>query len=80
MSNDLLEPGKKIKPIIDLDSVKKLVENLFPFKVIKIIEIDSYDDRNYLIEIDPIFHEHGSEFVFKISNSLDTSCPGLIGE
>ncbi|XP_053211425.1 hydroxylysine kinase-like [Panonychus citri] len=73
-----LEPGEKIKPNIDIDSAEKLVDKLFNFKVIKIIEIDSYDDRNYLIEIESDFHDHGKKFVLKITNSLDSSFPRLI--
>lgn len=72
--NKLLEPGQKVKPNIESNEVIRVAQDKFQIKVKTISELDSYDDRNYLITTN-----NDKKFVFKISNFLDSSSPGLIG-
>lgn len=78
MAEGILKPGKRIKPFLELDAAKKLVEKLYDVKIKKISELDSYDDRNYKVETVVAYKEFGNQFVFKITNTLDSSIPGLI--
>lgn len=49
MADAALEPGKVIKPIIDHEEVKLLVERLYGISVLELTELDGYDDKNYKI-------------------------------
>lgn len=71
----LLNPGQKVKPVIKHGEVLKIVQQLYKINVASIVELNSYDDRNFLIQSDT-----GPRYVFKISNYLDSSTPGLIGK
>ena len=71
----LLEPGQKLKPSICNDEVVGIIQDLYRQQVTGITELNSYDDRNFLIQTDG-----GAKFIFKISNFLDSSTPGLIGK
>ena len=73
--NKLLEPGQKLKPSIKSDEVIQIIVDLYQIQVVEISELNSYDDRNFFIK-----SNDGKKYVFKISNYLDSSCPGLIGE
>ncbi|XP_063633629.1 hydroxylysine kinase [Cydia splendana] len=78
MAENILEPGKVIKPIINHDEVKLLVERLYGISVLELTELNSYDDKNYKIIEDPNVKnplitnhsEHG--YVLKITNSMDS--------
>lgn len=79
-----LEPGKVIRPIIDHESVKLLVERLYGISVLELTELNGYDDKNYKIIEDPNVKnplitkhcEHG--YVLKIMNSMDTQNPAVV--
>lgn len=74
----VLEPGTVIRPVIDHDSVKLLAERLYGISVLELVELNSYDDKNYKIIEDPNVKnplitkhsEHG--YVLKIMNSMDS--------
>lgn len=75
---NLLEPGKVIKPIIDHDGVKLLVERLYGISALELIELNGYDDKNYKIVEDPnvknplITNPSPHGYVLKIMNSMDS--------
>lgn len=74
----VLEPGKQIKPKIDEEGVKLLVERLYGISVLEMVELNSYDDRNYKIVEDPnvknplITNHCPDGYVLKIMNSMDS--------
>ncbi|CAG9792288.1 unnamed protein product [Diatraea saccharalis] len=73
-----LEPGKVIKPIIDHEGVKLLVERLYGISVLELVELNGYDDKNYKIVEDPnvknplITNHCPNGYVLKIMNSMDS--------
>ncbi|KAL0810682.1 hypothetical protein ABMA28_010012 [Loxostege sticticalis] len=75
---NLLEPGKVIKPIIDHDGVRLLVERLYGISALELIELNGYDDKNYKIVEDPnvknplITNPSPHGYVLKIMNSMDS--------
>lgn len=73
--NKLLSPGQKLKPVVESDEVLQIVKTLYNINIESITELNSYDDRNFLIQSNT-----GQRYVFKISNYLDSSTPDLIGE
>ncbi|XP_047036807.1 hydroxylysine kinase [Helicoverpa zea] len=79
-----LEPGAVIRPIIDHEGVKLLVERLYGISVLELTELNGYDDKNYKIAEDPnvknplitSHSEHG--YVLKIMNSMDSQDVGVV--
>ncbi|KAJ6646077.1 Hydroxylysine kinase [Pseudolycoriella hygida] len=77
-SDEILQPGKKIKPEITEAEATKLAERLYGIVAKDITELISYDDRNFLIHSDrniknpiiPNYWEPG--YVLKIHNTLDS--------
>ena len=73
-----LEPGKVIRPIIDHEGVKLLVERLYGISVLELTELNGYDDKNYKIIEDPnvknplITNHCPHGYVLKIMNSMDS--------
>lgn len=51
-SDEILQPGKKIKPEISEAEAIKLAERLYGIVTKDISELNSYDDRNFLIHSD----------------------------
>lgn len=49
--SDVLQPGAQIKPVLSVAEAKNLVESIFGICVVKIKELDAYDDKNYFIEV-----------------------------
>ncbi|CAK1547570.1 unnamed protein product [Leptosia nina] len=80
----ILQPGTVIKPIIDQDGVKLLVERLYGISVLELIELNGYDDKNYKIVEDPnvknpLITNHSSHgYVLKIMNSMDSQNVSLV--
>uniref|UniRef100_A0A182VPQ2 Hydroxylysine kinase n=1 Tax=Anopheles minimus TaxID=112268 RepID=A0A182VPQ2_9DIPT len=74
-----LKPGSQIKPVVTEEEVRKLAERLYGIIVLEMCELDSYDDRNFMIQADsyvknPILKTISpSGYVMKIANSLDSS-------
>lgn len=48
----ILQPGKKIKPEVTESDAIKLAERLYGIVTKDIVELNSYDDRNFLIHSD----------------------------
>ncbi|XP_063834248.1 hydroxylysine kinase [Ostrinia nubilalis] len=77
-ATSLLEPGKEIRPVIDHDGVKLLVERLYGISALELVEMDGYDDKNYKIVEDlnvknPLITNHSPHgYVLKIMNSMDS--------
>ncbi|XP_060063935.1 hydroxylysine kinase-like [Ylistrum balloti] len=81
MSEDertVINPGEVIRPNVDLDLVSTLVKRLYDLDVTEGKELNSYDDRNYLITVSmETANEHIKNvcfhgYVLKVLNSLDS--------
>ncbi|XP_055632177.1 hydroxylysine kinase [Toxorhynchites rutilus septentrionalis] len=75
---ETLKPGSKIRPIVTEEGVRKLAERLYGIIVLEMCELDSYDDKNFLIQADrhiknPILKTVSPNgYVLKIANTLDS--------
>lgn len=75
---ETLKPGSQIRPTVSEDDVRKLAQRLYGITVLEMCELDSYDDRNFMIQADsyvknPILKSiNTSGYVMKIANSLDS--------
>ncbi|XP_058812415.1 hydroxylysine kinase [Topomyia yanbarensis] len=73
-----LKPGSKIRPIVTEEDVRKLAERLYGIIILEMCELDSYDDKNYLIQADRLIKNpilktvSPNGYVLKIANSLDS--------
>ena len=74
----ILQPGQVIKPQTNDDTARHLVEKLYGLKVKSVKELDSYDDRNYMVTVE---QEHNNPYIekvdpngyiLKILNSMDS--------
>lgn len=80
---NLLEIGTDIKPDCSEEDVNIILTTLFGLEKCTIKELDGYDDKNYFVSpkinknpnIGSIW-PHG--YVMKVTNSLDSSLPGMI--
>lgn len=50
--NNILKPGTKIRPIISEEEAVRFAERLYGITTKEITELKSYDDRNFLIQVD----------------------------
>ena len=48
---ELLEPGMSIQPNLNLEAAISLVQRLYGFKVVKIRQLNGYDDKNYHVQV-----------------------------
>ncbi|KAJ8924242.1 hypothetical protein NQ315_007034 [Exocentrus adspersus] len=79
-AGDILKPGVDIKPVISLEAISELISSLYGFKVLKITEINGYDDKNYHVIVDKDSKQINPNvgkvceqgYVLKIVNSLDS--------
>ena len=62
------------RPPLNVEYTKTLVKNLYGYEVSKIKELNGYDDRNFYIQTNEL-----KEFIVKITNSDESSEPGLLG-
>ena len=74
------------KPMIPKDFIKDIVLRLYGINVIGWKELNSYDDKNYHIQIDPNINNnkyidrlHQPGYVLKVLNSNDSKNPVMIG-
>uniref|UniRef100_A0A182QZM0 Hydroxylysine kinase n=1 Tax=Anopheles farauti TaxID=69004 RepID=A0A182QZM0_9DIPT len=78
-AQETLKPGSQIRPTVTEDEIRKLAERLYGIIVLEMCELDSYDDRNFMIQADsyvknPILKSiNTSGYVMKIANSLDSN-------
>lgn len=65
--DEILQPGTKIKPEITETEVIKLAERLYGIVTKDITELNSYDDRNFLIHSDrSVKYRNDHDFSFII--------------
>lgn len=75
---ETLKPGSKIRPVVTEEEVRKLLERLYGIIVLEMGEMDSYDDKNFLIQADtliknPILKTYcPNGYVLKVANTLDS--------
>ncbi|XP_068624119.1 hydroxylysine kinase [Battus philenor] len=78
VASAVLTPGAAIRPQIDHEGVRLLVERLYGISVLELTELAGYDDRNYRITEDPnvknplIPQPSAHGYVLKIMNSMDS--------
>lgn len=65
---EILQPGKKIRPEITESEAIKLAERLYGIVTKDITELNSYDDRNFLIHSDRLV-----EYIIQRNKSYDRS-------
>ncbi|CAD5115365.1 DgyrCDS4344 [Dimorphilus gyrociliatus] len=83
--SEVLEVGQIIKPATTKDMAKYLVEKLYGIKTTNITELNSYDDRNYLIEVEPSHsNPHlgklDEKYLLKVLNCMDSKKNHFLGE
>ncbi|XP_047501616.1 hydroxylysine kinase-like [Penaeus chinensis] len=77
-ANGLLQPGQIIRPMLKKTEVPALVAKLYGLTVVSVKELNSYDDKNYFIQVQPkIDNPHMTDlcphgYVVKVTNSLDS--------
>ena len=69
--------GEVIRPQVSVAAAQRLVENLYGLTVTKIKELDSYDDRNFKVEVSSSKNPHivsvsPHGYTLKILNSKDS--------
>lgn len=68
-----LHPGTSIRPILDLKTVEKLVEDYYDFRVVNVVELNGYDDKNFHVQVEKINEDYYVEgYVLKIINVVDS--------
>ncbi|KAL7046446.1 hypothetical protein ACKWTF_002573 [Chironomus riparius] len=75
--SSILKPGTRIKPKLDADTAKIILQKTYGVKVLEICELNSYDDKNFLVFADKnIKNRHinfcADGYVLKILNSFDS--------
>ncbi|GAB6021084.1 hypothetical protein CHUAL_003717 [Chamberlinius hualienensis] len=78
-ASGILSPGQTIRPYVPVEVAKDLIWRLYKLKVDQIKELNGYDDVNYYIQVEKD-EEHSKqplEYVFKVSNSVDSETPEL---
>lgn len=78
-ADGVLKPAEtSIRPVINAASARSLVESLYGLTVTSIQELNSYDDRNFLVKVE---HTHANKhlgqvcsegYILKILNSFDS--------
>ncbi|CAG2229684.1 AGPHD1 [Mytilus edulis] len=80
----LLKPNQQNKPLIPNYFISDFALKFYGMNVLKFEELNSFDDRNYHITVDPViknayikdFNKTG--YVLKVLNLKDSKTPGLI--
>lgn len=80
----VLQPGQVIKPVMEEENAKALALKLFGLTVTSIKELNSYDDRNFLIQVESdstnphITAGRADGYVLKVTNTLDSKNAGVM--
>lgn len=80
----MLQPGQVIKPVMEEENAKALALKLFGLTVTSIKELNSYDDRNFLIQVESdstnphITAGRADGYVLKVTNTLDSKNAGVM--
>ncbi|XP_071167689.1 hydroxylysine kinase-like [Mytilus edulis] len=83
-SKSLFKPNQQNKPLIPNNFISDFALKFYGMNVLKFEELNSFDDRNYHITVDPViknayikdFNKTG--YVLKVLNLEDSKIPGLI--
>jgi hydroxylysine kinase len=52
VKDQLIKPGVNIKPQVALEDVNRLLSDLYGIISCEISELNAYDDKNYLVQVD----------------------------
>ncbi|XP_050691555.1 hydroxylysine kinase-like [Eriocheir sinensis] len=80
----VLQPGQVIRPVMDEENAKTLARKLFGLTVTSIKELNSYDDKNFHLQVESessnphIPEGHPDGYVLKVTNSLDSKNAGVM--
>ncbi|XP_064083497.1 hydroxylysine kinase-like [Macrobrachium nipponense] len=83
-SEGVLKPGQLIRPIVNTSEVPALVSRLYGLTVTSVKELNSYDDKNFYIQVaGPSQNPHITDlwshgYTLKILNSMDTKNEKLV--
>lgn len=80
MPSTSFETGVRIKPPFELNEVPSLIEKYFGLAVEDVKEMNSYDDKNFVVCTNSEPENKAQRFTFKITNSLDSKVEGLLGK
>jgi len=79
---DVLEPGEIIRPALEAQEAEIILLRLYGLKARTVKELNSYDDRNFLFQVEPETsnsHLKGNinpdGYVLKVTNRLDSLKP-----
>lgn len=74
----ILHPGE-FRPILDLETAEKLVKDYYDFRVVQIVELNGYDDKNFHIKVEKINEDYCVDgYVLKIINVLESENQEII--
>ncbi|XP_064489314.1 hydroxylysine kinase-like [Ornithodoros turicata] len=68
-------PEEVIKPWLDADRAKQLLRTHFGFNAVSVHELESYDDRNFHMQLDPSdpsFESYPDGFTLKVTNWVES--------
>ncbi|XP_063435669.1 hydroxylysine kinase-like [Mytilus trossulus] len=83
-SQTLLNPNQKNRPLIPNNFIRDFALKLYGMDVLKFEELDSFEDRNYHIIVDPVINNAYIEdfsktgYVLKVLNLKDSKTSGFI--
>lgn len=75
-ASGVLQPGQDIRPHMTVDTARDLVQHLYGLRVKSVRELNSYDDKNYLVKAEaecdnPHIKEVCADgYVLKVLNSM----------
>ncbi|CAO1368817.1 unnamed protein product [Diamesa serratosioi] len=78
IGSDILTPGTKIKPEITTEDAKQILLKVYGISSVEICELNSYDDRNFLVFADKQIKNPNIQnfctdgYVLKVLNSFDS--------
>ncbi|CAC5364899.1 AGPHD1 [Mytilus coruscus] len=83
-SKTMLKPNQQIRPLIPNKCIRDFALKLYGMNVLKFEELDSFEDRNYHIIVDPVINNNyikdlsKTGYVLKVLNLKDSKTPGFI--
>lgn len=76
--NTQLHPGICVRPILSLEDVEQIVKRYYGLRVVKISELNGYDDKNYHIHVEKTNRKCTmEEYIFKVVNIMDSEKEAL---
>ncbi|XP_052100604.1 hydroxylysine kinase-like [Mytilus californianus] len=83
-SKTMLKPNQQIRPLLPNKCIRDFALKLYGMNVLKFEELDSFEDRNYHIIVDPVINNNyikdfsKTGYVLKVLNLRDSKTPAFI--